>query len=262
MSKNLHLLNNLFADDNEIDLVKQYKTRNIIPAGVTDPIRFAQKYAKFVLTNDKQYVMYKPLKLIVIPTIEMRQVLQEEYDKPEVMGKSILSFYKYITSKYLNITRNDIIAFLNDQQVYQLTKPQTFRVNKPITSLFPNSLWAIDLIDMKYLAKSNYGYKYIVNVIDVFSRKIWIEAIKHKTALQVSLTLQKIIDRAGVACDHLMCDNGTEFKARFEEFCKESDIKLRHVRSYTPQANGVVEQANKQVRKLIRYIMVENNTVV
>lgn len=257
-------LNNLFKDDNEIQLLKQYlspiarEQMRQLPEDV-NPKRFAQKFSKFILRGND--LVYKPLNLVVVPNAEINEVLKEEYASRDVMGKSIMSFHRYLCSKYINIKRKHVKEFLGRSKVYQMTKPQVFRVNKPITSVFPNSLWAIDLIDMKYLSKSNYEYKYIVNVVDVFSRKIWIEPIKFKTAKQISETFEKIIERAGVKPNHLMSDNGTEFQGRFKELCEELGIKKRNVRSYTPQANGIVETANKQVRKLIRFMMTTNNTV-
>lgn len=254
-------LNNLFADDNEIDLVINYKMTKKIPAEIIEQNNqkhFIKKFARFEVRDKKLY--YKPLNLQVVRNDQLQDILQKEYADPQVMGKSILTFHRYLASKYVNIKRKDVKAFLENQNTYRITKPQVFRVNKPITSLFPNSLWAIDLIDMLYLSKSNYEYRYIINVVDVFSRKIWLEKIKYKTAKQIAESFRKIIERAGITPDHLMMDNGTEFKGQFEELCKELDIKIRHTRSYTPQANGIVETANKAVRKLIRYLMVQNNT--
>lgn len=251
-------LNNLFKDDDEINLVIQYKTTNMMPEAVDNQNRFMKKFARFGMIDNK--LVYKPLKLQVILNNDINNILENEYSKPDVAGKSIITFYKYLTSKYLNIKRKHIKQFLENQNAYNLTKPQIFRVNKPITSLFPNSLWSIDLIDMLYLSKSNYEYRYIINVVDVFSRKIWLEKIKYKNAKQISISFQKIIDRAGITPNNLMMDNGTEFKGQFETLCKDLNIKIRHTRSYSPQANGIVEVANKAVRKLIRFLMVKNNT--
>jgi hypothetical protein len=252
-------LNNLFKDDDEINLVIQYKTTGQIHTDVKDQNHFMRKFARFVI-NQQGKLVYRPLNLEVITNSRINQILEEEYTNPEVMGKSILTFHKYITSKYINIKRKHIKEFLENQNTYNITKPQTFRVNKPITSLYPNSLWAIDLIDMLYLSKSNYDYRYIINVVDVFSRKIWLEKIKFKTSKQIAESFRKIINRAGIQPDHLMMDNGTEFKGQFEDLCKELNIKIRHTRSYSPQANGIVETSNKAVRKLIRFLMVQNNT--
>ena len=41
--------------------------------------------------------------------------------------------------------------------------------------------WQADLIDVKKFAKVNDDYKYILTVIDVFSKKAWAIAIKDKT---------------------------------------------------------------------------------
>ena len=42
-------------------------------------------------------------------------------------------------------------------------------------------VWQADLVDMQAYASKNEGYRYILTVIDVFSKYGWAEAIKTKT---------------------------------------------------------------------------------
>ena len=72
--------------------------------------------------------------------------------------------------------------------------------------------------------------------------------------------LMSIIKRAGVKPRHIMVDNGTEFMANFEKFCKEEKIKIRRTRTYSPQANGVVEAENKQVRRILNELLIRDYT--
>ena len=59
MTTNLYLkLNNLFADDNEINEIKNYLTNNVLPARLnTNPKikRFFFKFNKFKVENNKLY---------------------------------------------------------------------------------------------------------------------------------------------------------------------------------------------------------------
>ena len=68
-----------------------------------------------------------------------------------------------------------------------------------------DAIWTADLVDMQSFSKSNKGYKYILMIMDVFSKYGWGIPLKTKTGLEVSKAfkdlwkkhppLQKIMDR-------------------------------------------------------------------
>ncbi len=111
---------------------------------------------------------------------------------------------------------------------------------------------------MSMYETKNRGFRYILTTIDVFARKIFLEATKVKEALVTSRALDRVTRRADVTPKYIICDNGTEFKGDFETFCKAYEITIRRNRPYSPEANGIVERANKEIRKLIRSINLEN----
>ena len=142
-----------------------------------------------------------------------------------------------------------------------MTRPIVHKINKPIMSKYPNSLWGIDLIDLNPYAKQNYKYRYIITVVDIFSRKIWLEKTINKSSEDIIEVLNNICQRAEVTPNSIMSDNGAEFQGAFTEYCKEHNIKQRFIRSQTPQANGVVERKNQEIRKILRTLMLHNNTL-
>jgi hypothetical protein len=123
-------------------------------------------------------------------------------------------------------------------------------------------LFSIDLIDMSLMKKNAQGYRYIFSCIDVFSRYVFLEAIKTKTAMATRAALQNIIERGDVQPRSILLDNGTEFKGLFKQYCEDNDIKLRNTRTHTPQANGIVERLNKEVRKVLKAIHVKDQTLI
>ena len=52
------------------------------------------------------------------------------------------------------------------------------------------------------------GFKYFLLVIDIFSRKIWCEAIKQKTAIIVRNAFDNILKRANCVPEKLESDKG------------------------------------------------------
>ena len=53
-------------------------------------------------------------------------------------------------------------------------------------------IWGVDLVDIKSLAKSNKNYKYILMIIDVFSKYGWAIPIMFKSAAIVENALETI----------------------------------------------------------------------
>ena len=62
-----------------------------------------------------------------------------------------------------------------------------------------DEIWAADLVDMQSFSKFNNGIKYLLMVIDVFSKYGWIVPLKSKTGVDVANALSKIFEsREGV----------------------------------------------------------------
>ena len=56
-----------------------------------------------------------------------------------------------------------------------------------------NEIWAIDLADMNDLREANDGYRFILCVIDIFSKYAWCEPIEDKKARTILKMLKKIM---------------------------------------------------------------------
>ena len=72
-----------------------------------------------------------------------------------------------------------------------------------------DQIFAGDLVDMQAFTKYNNGVKYLLTVIDVFSKYGWIEPLNSKTGLEVANALKKIFMERKP--DKLWVDKGKEF---------------------------------------------------
>ena len=73
-----------------------------------------------------------------------------------------------------------------------------------------DEIWASDLVAMQQFSKWNKGYKYLLMVIDVFSKYGWIVPLKNKQGDTFREAFQSIFkDRRKP--DYLWTDKGTEF---------------------------------------------------
>ena len=261
MEANYLRLNNLFPSDMDIIAVKKFLRNGAYPAFADTPekqTKFRKKYEHFQL--DGQHLMYKfgLAHLQVVPKIYVKTTLKNEYKKS--FGSGARNFYKTIREKYLNIKRKDVTEFMKTQKIKDLTDVMKHRTNKPILAKYPNEIWCLDLIHMTNAYPKNNGFQFILSVIDVFSRYTFLEPSKEQTSLSISKCFDKIIKREKIKPKYIICDNGGEFEKDFSAYCKAHDIIIRLNRAYSPQANGIVERSNKEIRKLLRSIMLENES--
>lgn len=70
---------------------------------------------------------------------------------------------------------------------------KNFARRRVITKGF-DDLWQCDLVEMIPYACENKGFKYLLTVIDVFSKNTWSEPIKTKSGPNVTAALAKIFN--------------------------------------------------------------------
>ena len=110
------------------------------------------------------------------------------------------------------------------------------------------------VVDIWYLSddiKSGIDYKYVLDIIDHFSKWYNGYLLKTKEAVEVLKKIELFIENFG-KCKILQVDNGTEFKNKLlETYCNNNNIKLIHSSPYHPQTNGVCEVVHREIRKYI-----------
>lgn len=255
-------LNNYGYSQQVLDEVLHYKTTGEIPEHIKGKKRYMEKWKPFYIANN--HLIYRPneLKVIIDPD-EKQKIMKEMFDNERTgVGSGIVQFYYNIRLKYLNIQRKDVADFLKRQKNYQLTRNTRHVINKPILASAPNSRWAIDLIDMDRYIDKNKGFRYILTCIDHFSRYAWAVPIKNKSSHDVSIAMGIICEKAGVYPHILQKDNGKEFAGETNQFMNRHNIEWINTLSYSPQSNGLIENFNNQLRKMLRELMIRHNNLV
>jgi len=132
----------------------------------------------------------------------------------------------------------------------ELHKParKTFTRRKVVVKGFDNH-WQCDLIDMQKYSKYNKGYKYILTVIDVFSKFAWMKPLKNKTGKEITSAMKHILDQGRVP-KLLQSDLGTEFyNAEFKKLMDKHNIK--HYSTYSNLKASVVERFNRTLKNIM-----------
>ena len=92
----------------------------------------------------------------------------------------------------------------------ELYKPVTRKFQRRRVSVNAiNEIWAADLIDMQAFSKDNNGIKYLLIVIYIFSKFVWIVPLKRKTGQEVASTYSRILKERRPS--KMLVDIGREF---------------------------------------------------
>ena len=110
-----------------------------------------------------------------------------------------------------------------------------------------------DLADFQHLANANDGMRYILVVIDVFSRVTWAEAIRDKSNVEVIAAFERIFRRGHVP-RRLRTDNGKEFTARSMETFYDRHNITHFVAMNEVKANYAERVIKTLKSKIYRYM--------
>ena len=114
----------------------------------------------------------------------------------------------------------------NIQLAHELHKPiiRKFKKRKMYSSLRDN-IWVVDLADMQILSKYNKGYKFLLCVIDIYSKYAWVIPLKDKKGISIVNGFQKIRHDSKRRPNKMWLDRGSEFyNNSFEKWLQDNDI--------------------------------------
>lgn len=104
------------------------------------------------------------------------------------------------------------------------------------------------------------GYRYLLVVVDIESKRLDVEAVKDKTQESIIAAMEAIFKRTYVF-DHdtktivypniMMTDSGSEFGEKFIEWCTKNNITKKTSRPGRKQQSSVVEGFNLVISKIL-----------
>ena len=68
-----------------------------------------------------------------------------------------------------------------------------------------------DLADMQLISKFNEGFRFLLCVIDIFSKYAWVIPLKDKKGVTITNAFQKILDKPGRKPSKIWVDEESEF---------------------------------------------------
>ena len=101
---------------------------------------------------------------------------------------------------------------VNEQLAEELHKPVIKKIKRrKVYARFKDNIWAADLAEMESLPSKNKNVKYLLCVIDVFSKYAWVKLLKDKKGKTVLDAFIKIVNESNHKPNKLWVDQGREF---------------------------------------------------
>jgi len=126
-------------------------------------------------------LVFEPTGQVVVPPEERKARIKEIYDEYG-LGSGQMNLYSKVSRRYLGISRKQVQEFLKSQEDYQIGKKPLKRINRKIYASDVNKSWYADLLDVNPLVTKNKQYRYILVVLDGFSKYVMMARLKNKEA--------------------------------------------------------------------------------
>ena len=148
------------------------------------------------------------------------------------------------------------------QLTRELLKPKRKRFSRRrVIASNVDWIWTMDLLDIHQLARQNRNFRYILVVLDIFSRFAWARPLKDKTGSSVASALQDIITSAGRQPKKIWSDRGTEFyNATVNRLLNRDGIELYSTHN-EPKAS-IAERFIRTLRSKIESNFILSQTTV
>lgn len=122
---------------------------------------------------------------------------------------------------------------------------------QPVIVKGVNSQFQMDLVDMQPFARENKGFKYILTIIDVFSKKTWTIPLKSKEGHEVMRALENFFKTLKTLPKKIQTDKGKEFKNNpVQSLLEKNNIKF--FTSENPETKAqIVERVQKTLENTL-----------
>ena len=111
---------------------------------------------------------------------------------------------------------------------------------------FKDNIWGVDLADMQFSSKFNKGFRFLLCVIDIFSKYAWVIPLKDKKGVSTVNAFQIILKESNRKPNKIWVDKGSEFyNTSFEKWLQDNNIKM-----YSTNNEGKSVIAERFIRTL------------
>ena len=124
------------------------------------------------------------------------------------------------TVKSKNISNKELSGELHKPIIRKSKK-------RKLHSLFTDNIWDADLADMQLTRNFNKGIRFLLCVIDIFSKYAWLFPLKNKKGITITNAFQKISKESNRKPNKIWVHKGSEFYNRsMKSWLETNDIEM------------------------------------
>lgn len=193
----------------------------------------------------------------------MEKTFEEVYGDPRQPGsfqgpEKLIRGLKKV--KNIDATLGKVKQWMEKKDTY--TKFRVARRNfkrNPVIAEHIDAQWQGDLAEVGNLAAYNDGIRYILILIDVVSKYVWVEPLKTKSGPSMVEAFKKLFQRIDRKPMKLQTDDGKEFWfSGVQAFLKENNIQFFTLKS--DKKASIAERMVRTLKEKIWRYMHEKNT--
>ena len=155
---------------------------------------------------------------------------------------NIAMVYKFFDKKTVGSVKS---MPQNEQLAEEHYKPiiRKFKKRKVYS---PFNIWGPDLSDMQLISKFNKGFRFLLCVIDIFSKYAWVVPLKDEKRVNIVNAFQSILKKSNKKPNKIWLDKGSEFYSNsFRKWLQENDIAM-----YSTHSEGKSVVTERFIRTL------------
>ena len=158
--------------------------------------------------------------------------------------------YAILKKDGIRTTKKEVEDFIANQRTAQLHhRPTATKARRShIMTSSPGIIFQADLLDLTPYSHGNGGMKWLLLVIDIFTRMAAVVPMKNKTAATTVEALQRAFKDLGMKPKVLHTDQGSEFKGVVEGYLNKNDIRHRKNEVHDHKTLGIVDRFSGVVK--------------
>ena len=131
---------------------------------------------------------------------------------------------------------------------------------RPYKILNPDNIWEGDLLDMARWSRKNRNIKFVLVLVDQFTKKLYASPCKSKHAQDVLTALRDVFEYQTLSRPRILyTDNGLEFTNAVVGGYLANRVKVKHVTTKNPSIKCAIAERTNRTLKSVLVRVADNN---
>ena len=141
----------------------------------------------------------------------------------------------------------------------EIHKPvRKVKQHRSVHAAFMDEIWSMDLVEMDWKGEND-GEKYMLTIVDVFTRYAWAVPMRSKSAIDTFAAFISVVDSSSRKPKKIWVDKGAEFyNSTFKKWMAANDCIMYS--TFGESKSVIVERFNKTLKTKMWYFFTKENT--